>query len=252
VSAPVGAPVPLLHTMGLSRAFGGLQAVRSVDFTLQRGEIRGLIGPNGAGKTTLVGMICGRVAPTAGRVQFKGRDITALAAHDRARLGIVYTFQIISIFRHLSVFENVALAAQRRLMRTPRDHLALDRRALQDRASAALRAVGLTGDQTQPAGALPYGHQRLLEVAMALALDPQLLALDEPTQGLAPDEIAALSALIRRIAERATILLIEHNIRMVLDLSQRVTVMNEGAIIAEGTPAEIEANPEVQRVYLGQ
>ena len=243
---------PLLHTTGLSRAFGGLQAVRSVDFTLEPGEIRGLIGPNGAGKTTLVGMICGRVAPTAGRVQFNGRDITALAAHDRARLGIVYTFQIISIFRHLSVFENVALAAQRRLLRTTRDHLTLDRRALDDRAAAALRDVGLTGDHAQPAGALPYGHQRLLEVAMALALEPELLALDEPTQGLAPDEITALAALIRRIAERATILLIEHNIRMVLDLSQRVTVMNEGAIIAEGTPAEIEANPEVQRVYLGQ
>jgi branched-chain amino acid transport system ATP-binding protein len=254
VAAVAGPPssAPLLQTADLSRTFGGLQAVRSVDFSLNRGEIRAIIGPNGAGKTTLVGMICGRLAPTSGRVSFEGRDITALPAHQRVRLGIVYTFQIISIFKHLSVFENVALAAQRRLMRTPRDHVALDRRALEDRATAALREVGLTRDPAQPAGALPYGHQRLLEVAMALALDPRLLALDEPTQGLAPDEIDALSALIRRIAERATILLIEHNIRMVLDLSQRVTVMNEGVIIAEGTPAEIEANPEVQRVYLGQ
>jgi branched-chain amino acid transport system ATP-binding protein len=250
--AAVTPATPLLQTTGLSRTFGGLQAVRSVDFSLERGEIRAIIGPNGAGKTTLVSMICGRLAPTSGRVSFKGHDITALAVHQRVQLGIVYTFQIISIFKNLSVFENVALAAQRRLMRTPREHFTLDPRALDDRVETALGQVGLAGLRAQIAGALPYGHQRLLEVAMALALEPEVLALDEPTQGLAPDEITTLSALIRRIAASATILLIEHNIRMVLDLSQRVTVMNEGTIIAEGTPGEIEANPEVQRVYLGQ
>ncbi len=242
----------LLQTVGLGRAFGGLQAVRSVDFRLHKGEIRAIIGPNGAGKTTLVGMICGRISPTAGRVLFNERDITAMPAHDRVRLGIVYTFQIISIFKNLPVYENVALAAQRHLMRTPREHFAFDPRALAERVDTSLAIVGLRDACAQIAGALPYGHQRLLEIAMALALEPELLALDEPTQGLAPEEIAALSALIRQIATRATILLIEHNMRVVLDLSQRVTVMNQGSIIAEGTPAEIEANPEVQRVYLGQ
>ncbi len=248
----VAAVTPLLQTVGLGRAFGGLQAVRSVDFHLNQGEIRAIIGPNGAGKTTLVGMICGRISPTSGRVLFNGRDITPMPAHERVRLGIVYTFQIISIFKNLSVFENVALATQRRLMRAAREHFVLDAGALAGGADAALAEVGLRDAREQIAGALPYGHQRLLEVAMALALEPEVLALDEPTQGLAPEEIAALSALIKRIAKDVTILLIEHNMRVVLDLSQRVTVMNQGTIIAEGTPAEIEVNPEVQRVYLGQ
>jgi branched-chain amino acid transport system ATP-binding protein len=247
----VAAVTPLLRTTALTRTFGGLQAVRAVDFALERGQIHAIIGPNGAGKTTLVGMICGRVTPTSGRVWFKGRDITAMPAHRRVGLGIVYTFQIISIYRQLPVFENVALAAQRRLMRAPRSHVALDPALVDERVTAILREVGLSDDRARTAGALPYGHQRLLEVAMALALDPEVLALDEPTQGLAPDEIAGLAALIRRIAASTTIILIEHNIGVVLRLSQRITVMNGGTIIAEGTPAEIEANPEVQRVYLG-
>ena len=167
---------PLLQTTALSRTFGGLQAVRSVDFRLERGEIHAIIGPNGAGKTTLVGMICGRVAPTSGRVSFKGHDITAMAAYERVQMGIVYTFQIISIFKNLSVFENVALAAQRRLMRTPREHITLNAPALDARVDAALGQVGLAGLRPQIAGTLPYGHQRLLEVAMALALEPEVLA----------------------------------------------------------------------------
>ena len=242
---------PLLQTVGLRKAFGGLEAVRSVDFRLDRGEIRAIIGPNGAGKTTLVSMISGRISPTSGRVQFKGQDITRLPAHHRVALGIVYTFQLISIFRNLTVYENIALPAQRRLMQRAIDAVALDERTLAGHVDAALAEVGLPGAQAQIAGSLPYGHQRLLDIAMALALRPEVLILDEPTQGLAPNEIAVLSALVRRIASDVTILLIEHNMRVVLDLSQRVTVMDKGSIIAEGTPAEIEANPDVQRVYLG-
>jgi len=242
---------PLLQTVGLQRTFGGLQAVRSVDFRLDRGEIRAIIGPNGAGKTTLVGMICGRLSPTAGRVLYKDQDITRLQAHARVSLGIVYTFQIISIFRNLPVYENVALSARRLLMRSPLDHFVLNQRALADHVDAVLDQVGLHGAGAQTAGALPYGHQRLLEVAMALASQPEVLALDEPTQGLAPDEIANLVALIRTISKGVTILLIEHNMQVVLDLSRRITVMDRGSIIVEGTPAEIEANPDVQRVYLG-
>ena len=242
---------PLLETVGLSKAFAGLQAVRDVDFRLTPGEIRALIGPNGAGKTTLVGMICGRIRPTAGRVLFRGCDITALPAWKRVALGIAYTFQVTSIFRSLTVFDNVALAVQRELMTGPRQRLALRRAVLAERVDAALAEVGLAGVREAPAGSLPYGHQKLVELAMALALRPQLLALDEPTQGLAPDEIDAFCRLVRAIAKSVTVLLVEHNMAVVLELSHRVTVMDKGGILAEGTPAEIEAHPDVQRTYLG-
>jgi len=247
------APVsPLLETVNLEKWFGGLRAVHLVNFRLERGEIRAIIGPNGAGKTTFVSMICGRIPPTSGRVIFKGREITRLPAHARVGLGIAYTFQLVSIFRNLTVYENVALAVQRRLVRHPLDAIKDNHRSLTAEVEAALAEVEFTPPDDRPAGTLAHGHQRLLEVAMALALHPELLILDEPTQGLAPEEIASLGALIRRIAGNVTVLLIEHNMEVVLGLSQRVTVMNWGDIIAEGTPQEIEANPEVQRVYLGQ
>jgi branched-chain amino acid transport system ATP-binding protein len=248
--APLPEGASLLQTVSLQKTFGGLEAVRGVDLRLDRGEIRAIIGPNGAGKTTLVSMICGRIRPTAGTVLFWGRDITAWPAHARVNLGIVYTFQLTSIYRNLPVFDNVALAAQRWLMRYPRGR-ASSRPRLADYVNEVLAEVGLRDAAPQPAGSLAYGHQRLLEVGMALALQPELLILDEPTQGLAPDEIAALTMLIRRISERATILLIEHNMEVVISLSHRITVMDRGRIIAEGAPAEIEANPTVQSVYLG-
>ncbi len=248
----VAALSPLLETQALSKRFGGLLAVSAVDFRLARGEVRALIGPNGAGKTTLVGLISGRLAPTAGRVRFAGRDVTRLGAWQRVGLGIVYTFQITSIYRSLPVRDNVALAAQRRRLERITDWLALDRAAVARDVEAALATVGLAevGDRT--AGTLAYGHQRLVEVAMALALRPQLLILDEPTQGLAAAEIDALCRLVRDIARTATVLIIEHNMAVVLELAGRVTVMDQGRIIAEGTPGEIEAHPEVQRAYLGR
>jgi branched-chain amino acid transport system ATP-binding protein len=246
------APVtPLLETRGLSKRFGGLEAVRGVDFRLDRGEIRALIGPNGAGKTTLVGLISGRLRATAGEVRFAGRDVTRLRAWERAVLGIVYTFQVTSIYRTLSVHDNVALAAQRPRLRTPLDWLALDRAAVAADVEAALARVGLADLRDRRAGTLAYGHQRILEVAMALALRPTLLILDEPTQGLAGDEIEAVCRLVQAIAGGTTILLIEHNMAVVLELANRVTVMDQGRILADGTPREIEAHPEVQRAYLG-
>jgi branched-chain amino acid transport system ATP-binding protein len=247
------APVtPLLETRDLSKRYGGLEAVSGVDFRLDGGEVRALIGPNGAGKTTLVGMISGRVRPTRGEVRFADRDITHLPAWERAALGIVYTFQVTSIYRNLSVYDNVALAAQRRRLGAVRDWIALDHGAVATAVEAALARVGLTDLGTQRAGALPYGHQRVLEVAMALALGPELLILDEPTQGLAGDEVDALCRLVRGLAGTTTVLLIEHNMAVVLELAARVTVMDRGRIIAEGTPREIEAHPEVQRAYLGR
>ncbi len=228
----------LLSTRGLSKHFVGLRAVEAVDFDLPEGEVRALIGPNGAGKTTFVGMLCGRIAPSEGRVTFDGRDITGLPAHRRIGLGMAYTFQITSIFTGLPVRENVALAA---------------RRAGQggDAVERALARVGLADRIGQEAGDLSYGHQRLLEIAMGLVQAPRLLILDEPTQGLADSEIADFKALIRDLAGEATVLLIEHNMNVVMELADRVTVLNFGEVLAEGTPQEIHENPAVQAAYLG-
>ncbi len=241
----------LLETSALCKHFGGLQAVRDVDFSLGKGEIRAIIGPNGAGKTTLVGNISGRIKPSSGTIAFKGEDITRLKSWDRVMRGIVYTFQVTSVYTNLTCYENVALASQRRLMTGIKGLLALGEAPIAQRVERALEAVGLTGSTDRPAGELPYGHQRLLEVAMGLALEPELLIMDEPTQGLAQEEIYEFCGLTRKIAQEATVLLIEHNMSVVLELADRITVMDRGAIIAEGTPAEIEANADVQRAYLG-
>ncbi|MEM9641849.1 MAG: ABC transporter ATP-binding protein [Pseudomonadota bacterium] len=231
----------LLSTRGLSKHFAGLTAVEDVDFALPEGQIRALIGPNGAGKTTFVGMLCGRVTPSDGTVTFDGQDISALPAHRRIALGMAYTFQITSVFAQLPVAENVGLAARRVTSG------AAARRAV----ALALDRVGLSDRVDQIAGDLSYGHQRLLEIAMGLAQSPRLLILDEPTQGLAETEIDGFKALIRDLAAETTILLIEHNMNVVMETADRITVLNFGAVLAEGTPAAIRANPEVQAAYLG-
>ena len=235
----------LLSTRDLSRSFGGIRAVDGVDFDLPAGEIRAIIGPNGAGKTTFVGLVCGRVAADRGGIVFDGRNIAALPAFRRVQLGIAYTFQITSIFKNLTALQNVALAAQNST------NTIAKRNPVAERTAAALDRVGLSGRSGAKAGELPYGHQRLLEVAMALALAPKLLILDEPTQGLSDSEITDFCNLIRAISAEATVLLIEHNMTVVMELAHRITVMNQGCILAEGTPAEIRANHAVQRAYLG-
>jgi branched-chain amino acid transport system ATP-binding protein len=234
------AAMTLLEARDLSRAFGGLRAVERVDLDLAPRGIRALIGPNGAGKTTLVSLISGRLAPDAGTIRFDGEDITRLPAHARVRRGIAYTFQITSIYARLSVFDNVALATQ---LHRPAD---LDAATL-----ATLARVGLEPRADEVAGTLAYGHQRLLEVAMGLALDPKLLILDEPTQGLSPGEVAAFKALAREIAATTSVLLIEHNMDVVMDLADRITVLSFGEVLATGTPDEIRANEAVQAAYLG-
>jgi branched-chain amino acid transport system ATP-binding protein len=245
------AAVTLLATQGLSRRFGGLRAVDDVDFVLPFGEIRAIIGPNGAGKTTFVSLICGRVPPSAGRVTFEGQDITRLAAHRRVKRGIAYTFQITSVFGNLPVFDNVALAAQNAMQRERPGWRPLDTTELERRVRGALERVGLGDRPRTRATELAYGHQRLLEVAMGLALAPKLFILDEPTQGLSDSEIAGFCELVRGIARGTTILLIEHNMDVVMALADRITVMERGRILAEGSPAEIKANEAVQRAYLG-
>ena len=242
----------ILETAALGKNFGGLHAVKNVDLGLPRGQIRAIIGPNGAGKTTLVNMISGRIRPTSGRVRFKDRDITALKAWDRVVQGIVYTFQVTSIFKNLTCYENVALAAQRHLLGGGIDRLVLSERQIAERVQTALRKVGLSAAVDQRADTLPYGHQRLLEVAMALALDPELLILDEPMQGLAQEEISNFCELLQTLSREVTVLLIEHNMSVVLELAEMITVMDSGEIIAEGSPAEIERHREVQKAYLGK
>ena len=232
---------PLRSARGVSRHFGGLEAVRDVDFDLNAGEIRALIGPNGAGKTTFVSMLCGRIPVSAGTIRFAGQDVTRLPAHRRIRLGMAYTFQITSVFANLSLAENIALAVQRRVAEADLPRVVTE----------TLSRVGLADRAGQRAGDLAYGHQRLLEIAMGLGQNPRLLILDEPTQGLSDGEVAGFIDLIRDIARETTILLIEHNIDVVMALAGRITVMNFGAVIAEGTPAEIRADRQVQAAYLG-
>lgn len=248
----MAAVTPLLSTDGLTRSFGGLKAVEDVDLTVDEGEIRAIIGPNGAGKTTLVSLVCGRIAPSAGRISFAGRDITAMPAHKRVHAGIAYTFQITSVYSELTAAENVALAVQRVLLGKGAKKEHRFSAAELDRGVAdALDRVGLAERAGVKAGNLAYGHQRLLEIAMGLALKPRLLILDEPTQGLSDGEIADFIALVRDIAETATVLLIEHNMPLVMELAEKITVMNFGHILAEGTPAEIRADKRVQDAYLG-
>jgi branched-chain amino acid transport system ATP-binding protein len=230
----------ILSARNLTRHFGGLRAVDGVDFDLQAGEIHALIGPNGAGKTTFVSLLCGRLPVQLGTITLNGEDITRLPAHARVLKGVAYTFQITSVFPRLTVFDNVALAVQR----TGEKDLAAG-------VAHALARVNLTDRTDQIAGFLSYGHQRLLEVAMGLALRPRVLILDEPTQGLASGEIAGFKALVRSLAPETTVLLIEHNMDVVMDLADRVTVLTFGKRLATGTPDEIRANPAVQDAYLG-
>ncbi len=237
------ASVTLLSTKGLSRSFGGIRAVENVDFELPEGQIRALIGPNGAGKSTFVGLLCGRIAASSGSVRFMDRDISHLPAHRRIALGMAYTFQITSVFARLSLYENVALAARR--------SIGSDRASVDREVASALERVGLTERTDQPAEDLSYGHQRLLEIAMGIAQHPKLLILDEPTQGLADSEIRQFNALVRELNAEATILLIEHNMDVVMEIADAITVLNFGEVLAEGPPEEIRQNRAVQAAYLG-
>jgi branched-chain amino acid transport system ATP-binding protein len=245
---------PLLETQGLGRAFGALQAVAGVDLAVEPGELRAVIGPNGAGKTTLFHLISGLLAPTSGRVLFRGDDVTALPAPARCRRGISRTFQITSIFPELSVLENVRIAVQ---LRAGGNFRLIGGQTLietsERRAHESLGALGLVDLAEQPAATLPHGDQRRLEIAMAIAQEPALLLLDEPTQGLSPEDTVATVAVIRRIARERelTIILVEHDMDVVFDLADRISVLHFGRLIADGTPALIRANPDVQAAYLG-
>jgi branched-chain amino acid transport system ATP-binding protein len=242
----------ILETHGLTMEFRGFRALDGVDLRVQAGEIHAVIGPNGAGKTTLFNLLSGLLRPSGGRVAFDGRDITGLPAHELARRGIARSFQITSVFPHLTVLANVELALQ---ARTPLGYVwwRSDRvlRRFDDRAAEILAAIGLGGLAGREVATLPYGHKRVLEIGLALALDPTLLLLDEPTAGLSVDDAMRIVDVVRQVARNRTIVLVEHNMGVVAELSRRITVLQRGRILAEGTYEALRSNPAVIEAYLG-
>jgi branched-chain amino acid transport system ATP-binding protein len=246
--------VALLELDGVTRRYGALVALDQVAMAVEDGEVRAVIGPNGAGKTTLFNVITGTVKPTAGTIRFAGHAIAGLPSHQICRLGVSRTFQITALFPEMSARDNARLAAQ---ARHPKRWLPFgggpvfaEAEALAD---AALRQLGLTAIADRPAGLLSHGDQRLLEVAMAMAQQPRVLLLDEPTQGLSVEETAqAVETLARFLKDsRMTVLLVEHDMEVVFRLADRITVLHRGGVIADGTPAEVKADARVQDAYLG-
>jgi branched-chain amino acid transport system ATP-binding protein len=242
----------ILETSGLTKEFRGFLAVKNVALRVRRGSIHALIGPNGAGKTTCFNLLTHFLTPTAGRIVFNGRDITGSRPADIARLGLVRSFQISAVFPHLTVLENVRIALQRRrgasfdFWRSERVLEGLNRRALE-----LLEAVGLTAFAGSTAIELPYGRKRALEIATTLALEPELMLLDEPTAGMAHDDVGRIAALIKQVAASRTVLMVEHNLRVVENLSDTITVLARGEVLAEGSYQSVSRNPDVVQAYMG-
>ena len=243
---------PILEVEGISKHFGRFVALNKVSASFQAGKLSAIIGPNGAGKSTFFNVVSGAFPPSAGRLKFQGRDITGLPQHEFARHGIAKSFQITTVFKQLSAHENVRVAAQ---MRRSRYELLKPRGAmheLTDRADALLERVGLADHRARPAADLAHGQQRALEVAMALASEPVLLLMDEPTAGMSPEETKVMMDLITALAAERSVILVEHKMKLVMGICERLLVLHHGEFLAEGTPADIRANVDVKRVYLGQ
>jgi branched-chain amino acid transport system ATP-binding protein len=243
----------LLEVRGLTKRFGGLVVTDNIDLGIRRHETHALIGPNGAGKTTLIGQLSGALAPDRGRILFDGRDVTGLSAHERARLGFARSFQITSVFHHFTVRDNVALAVQARSGSSFRFWKPVaEETSLYAAASEILQQVGLEARAERMAGTLSHGEHRQLELALAMASSPQLLLLDEPTAGMGPEESERMVALVERLKQSYTILLVEHDMDAVFRLADRISVMVSGRLIATGSGEEIRANAQVRTAYLGE
>lgn len=239
-----------LKVTGLIKKFGALAAVNGIDFDLRRGELRAIIGPNGAGKTTFFNVLTGGFPPTEGKVYFKGDDITGLSPDRITRKGIGRSFQVTSIFSNLTALENIQPAVQARQGPPHPFRNLWSRSETWDRAEDILEMVGLLERRDVRAGEMSHGEQKLVDIAIALASDPELLLLDEPTAGLSAVETRAVTEKIRALAEQRTIMLVEHDMKVVMSLAQKISVFHQGTVLAEGTPEDIRSNEEVRRVYL--
>jgi branched-chain amino acid transport system ATP-binding protein len=246
-------PDYVIDTRGLTKDFKGFMAVKDVDLKVRRGSIHALIGPNGAGKTTCFNLLTQFLKPTRGRIFYNGRDITGLKPAAVARMGVVRSFQISAVFPHLTVLENVRIALQRK-RGASLDFWRSERvlHALHERARELIAAVDLAALEHMLAVELPYGRKRALEIATTLALDPEVLLLDEPTAGMAHQDVERVTELIRRAARDRTVVMVEHNLSVVANVSQRITVLERGEIIAEGDYASVARDPRVMQAYLGQ
>ena len=241
---------PILRTEGLTMRFGGLTAVNNVSIAIERGEIRAIIGPNGAGKSTFFNCLTGVLRPTSGRILLNGEDVAGLPPNKVSHKGLARSYQITNILPGASVLENVRIAAQsrRHAWNMVRNRLSFP--DVVDRARAVLDSVGLLPDEDELAANLSHGAQRNLEIGIALATEPELLCLDEPTAGMSVSETRSTVELVRRIAKDLTIVIVEHDMEVVMGLAKTITVLDYGEVLAEGTPAQIQANPRVQEVYL--
>ena len=242
----------VLETEGLTKEFAGFTAVKDVSLRVMRGSIHALIGPNGAGKTTCFNLLTKFLEPTRGRISYKGRDITAMKPADIARLGLIRSFQISAVFPHLTALENVRVALQRERGNSFdfwRNKKVLD--VFNDRARALLDDVGLTEYADTIAVEMPYGRKRALEIATTLALDPEMMLLDEPMAGMGHEDIDKIAALIKRVSTNRTILMVEHNLAVVANLSDTITVLTRGQVLAEGDYATVSKNKDVQQAYMG-
>ena len=242
----------IIRTEGITKRFGGFTALNNVTISFPAGQLTAIIGPNGAGKSTFFNVISGAFPPSQGRIIYEGRDITGTAQHRFARLGIAKSFQITNVFSELTALENVRIAVQAMHKRfdiwTPRGNLT----EMEDQAAELLNRVGLQDHRMRHADNLAHGEQRALEIAMALACNPRLLLLDEPTAGMSPEETMAMMDLITELASQCTVILVEHKMKLVMGISNHLIVLHHGEFLAEGTPDEIRNNDEVRSVYLGQ
>jgi branched-chain amino acid transport system ATP-binding protein len=241
----------ILELRGLTRRFGGITAVDRVDLRVERGELRAIIGPNGSGKTTLFQLISRAIPPTAGRIVYDGRDITAMPEHRLAHIGIARSFQTTNVFPELSVLENLRVAVQARhaMLNFWRAESAFT--GVRHQAERLLESLGLGARRAHPAGTLSHGEQRYLDLGVALAADPALLLLDEPTAGMSARERVDAAAFIERLRGRVTILMVEHDMDLVMRMADCITVLHEGRVVAEDTPAMVARDHAVREIYLG-
>ncbi len=243
----------MLEVTGLNKSFGALVVANAIDFTLEAGARHALIGPNGAGKTTFVNLLTGRLAPSSGRIALAGEDITHLSQAERVKRGLGRTFQINQLFKGLSVLENVVMAVAERIgVAGDMFRVAGSRRDVIEEAYALLERLGIAEDALKPAREVPYGRQRLIEIALALALNPRVLLLDEPAAGVPQGESRIILDVVEALPADIAVLIIEHDMDIVFRFAKRITVLVQGAILVEGTPQEIAADPRVREVYLGE